>query len=84
MGDRLIISAEATVLSSKRELPMSDDPVDVIKAAIRSAFVTYPKEDDPDWRSPSWIKPQECAHLTKLIMEELEVNGFQIVKKKAA
>jgi hypothetical protein len=41
---------------------MSDDPKDVIEFAIRSAFLCYPKEDDPDWRSPHWIKPKECAH----------------------
>jgi len=40
---------------------MSDDPKDVIEFAIRSAFLYYPKEDDPDWRSPHWIKPKECA-----------------------
>ena len=57
------------------------DPADVIKAAIRSAFVSYPREDDPDWRSPSWIKPQECDHLTSMIMSGLEASGFQIVKK---
>ena len=60
---------------------MLDGSEEVIKAAIRSAFVNYPREDDPDWRGPSWIKPEECAHLTKLIMQELEANGFQIVKK---
>lgn len=31
---------------------MSDDPADAIAAAIRSAFVGYPKEGDSDWRSP--------------------------------
>jgi hypothetical protein len=25
---------------------MPDDPKDVVEAAIRSAFVSYPKEDD--------------------------------------
>ena len=37
----------------KREMQMSDRPKDVIEAAIRSAFTSYPKEDDPDWRSPA-------------------------------
>ena len=61
---------------------MQDNPADVIKAAISSAFVTYPQPGDPDWeRSASWIKPDECAHLVKTIMQELESNGFQIVKK---
>jgi hypothetical protein len=54
----------------------------VIMAAIRSAFESYPKEGDPDWRSPSWIMPDECAHLTRTIIHELETAGFQIVKKQ--
>jgi hypothetical protein len=57
------------------------DPTDAITAAIRSAFVSYPKESDPDWRSPSWIMPEECAHLTRAILRELDARGFQIVKK---
>ncbi|MBR0830737.1 hypothetical protein JQ596_35055 [Bradyrhizobium manausense] len=57
------------------------DPVDAIMAAIHSAFDSYPKEGDPEWRSPSWITPEECAHLTKTILRELEAKGFQIVKK---
>ena len=75
--------------SSARVLPWSGkrapmlDPAEVIGAAIRSAFVIYPKEDDPDWRSPSWIKPEECSHLTAVIMRELEANGFKIVQKVA-
>ena len=60
-------------LAHAREVPMSDDPADVIKDAIRSAFVSYPKEDDPDWRSPSWIMPKECAQLTNVIMRECHV-----------
>ena len=35
----------------------------MIEAAIRLAFDSYPKEDDPDWRSPHWITPKECSHL---------------------
>jgi hypothetical protein len=38
------------------------DPADAIMAAIHSAFDSYPKEGDPDWRSPNWIMPEECAH----------------------
>jgi hypothetical protein len=59
---------------------MSDDPKDAIEFAIRSAFVGYPTEDDPDWRSP-WIKPDECAHLAAAVILELQSRGFQIVKK---
>jgi hypothetical protein len=60
---------------------MSDDPKDVIEAAIRSAFDSYPKEDDPDWKSSHWIAPKECSHLTLAIVLELDAKGFQIVKK---
>jgi hypothetical protein len=58
------------------------DPSDVIMAAIRSAFESYPKEGDPDWRSPSWIMPEECAHLTRVIIRELQAGGFEIVRKQ--
>jgi hypothetical protein len=57
------------------------DPADAIMAAIHSAFDSYPKEGDPDWRSPNWIMPEECAHLTRAIIRGLEAKGFQIVKK---
>lgn len=60
---------------------MSYSPVDVIEAAILSAFTNYPKEDDPDWRSPHWIKPEECTHLAQSIMLELQAKGFEIVRK---
>jgi hypothetical protein len=64
-------------------MQMSDNPVDVIEAAIRSAFTSYPKEDDPDWRSPHWIKPEECAYLAQSILLELQAKGFEIVKRQA-
>jgi hypothetical protein len=64
----------------KLEVPMSDR-ADAIMAAIQSAFDSYPKEGDPDWRSPNWIMPEECAHLTRVIIRELEARGFQIVRK---
>jgi hypothetical protein len=60
---------------------MSDDPKDTIEFAIRSAFVNYPKEDDPDWRSPHWITAKECTYLATAIILELQSKGFQIVKK---
>lgn len=59
------------------------DPEDVIMAAIRSAFESYPKEGDPDWRSPSWIMPEECAHLASVIIRELKAGGYEIVHKQA-
>jgi hypothetical protein len=60
------------------------DPTDVIMQAIRSAFDSYPREGDADWRSPSWIMPEELRHLTKAIIQALDAAGFQIVKKPSA
>jgi hypothetical protein len=62
---------------------MPNDPKDVIEFAIRSAFVSYPKEDEPDWRSPHWITPNECAHLATAVMLELQAKGFEIVRTSA-
>lgn len=62
---------------------MSNAADAVIMAAIRTAFESYPKEGDPDWRSPSWIMPEECAHLTKTIVKALQEAGFQIVEKQS-
>ena len=61
---------------------MSDDAIDTIETAIRLAFVSYPRDDDPDWRSPHWIKPEECAHLAKAILTELKARGFEIVRSR--
>src|SRR5215831_21246255 len=62
---------------------MSNAADSIIGAAIRSAFECYPTEGDPDWRSPSWITPEECAHLTQAIMRALDAAGFQIVQKQS-
>ena len=76
--DRFSVS---DMLSIRMEAKMSD-PRDVIYAAIHSAFVKYPREDDPASHD-HWIQPEESAHLTKVVMAELDANGFQIVKKPA-
>ena len=60
---------------------MSDETTSAIEAGIRSAFTAYSREDDPDWRSATWIKPDECSHLTQCILKELAAKGFEIVKK---
>jgi hypothetical protein len=57
MNDELRARKVSTVQSS-----MWDDPKDVIEAAIRSAFVSYPKDDDRDGRM-CWIAPRECSQL---------------------
>jgi hypothetical protein len=46
---------------------------------VRSAFTNCPKEHDADWRSPHWIKPEECTHLAQGIMLELQAKEFEIV-----
>jgi hypothetical protein len=56
---------------------MTKDPAEIIRAAINSAF-KYPREDDP---RNTRIRPEECAHLTKVIMLKLNANGLQIVNK---
>lgn len=63
---------------------MPNTPDAVIMAAIHTAFETYPKEGDPDWRSPSWIMAEECAHLTRVIMRALDAAGFQIVRMQSS
>jgi hypothetical protein len=60
---------------------MSDEATSAIEAGIRAAFTAYSRDDDPDWRSATWIKPDECSHLTKSILKELADRGFEIVKK---
>jgi hypothetical protein len=60
---------------------MPNEITDAIEAGIRSAFTTYSRDDDPDWRSASWIKPDECSHLATNILKELTARGFEIVKK---
>ena len=60
---------------------MEDDVTSAIEAGIRSAFTAYSRDDDPDWRSATWIKPEECSHLVRSILKELTDRGFEIVKK---
>jgi hypothetical protein len=60
--------------------PMSNDPRDIIYDAFYSALVKYHREGDRAM-SHHWIKPMRSAHLTKVVMLELEANGYQIVKK---
>ena len=49
---------------------MSDEATSAIEAGIRAAFTAYSRDDDPDWRSATWIKPDECSHLAKSILKE--------------
>jgi hypothetical protein len=75
LNDELRARQVSTVQSS-----MWDDPKDVIEAAIRSAFVSYPKDDDRDGRM-CWIAPKECSQLAIGVILGLQAKGFQIVKQ---
>jgi hypothetical protein len=61
---------------------MSDEMMEAIECGIRAAFTTYSRDDDPDWRSMSWIKPDECSHLATSILMELKARGFEVVKAR--
>jgi hypothetical protein len=60
---------------------MPDEATDAIEVGIQAAFTAYSREDDPDWRSAFWMKPEECSHLARSIRRELTARGFEIVKK---
>jgi hypothetical protein len=75
MNDELRARRVSTVQSS-----MWDDPKDVIEAAIRSAFVSYPKNDDLDGRM-YWIAPKDCSQLAIAVILGLQAKGFTIVRQ---
>jgi len=61
---------------------MPGELMEAIECGIRAAFTTYSRDDDPDWRSVSWIKPDECSHLAASILTELKAGGFEVVKAR--
>jgi hypothetical protein len=75
LNDELRARQVSTVQSS-----MWDDPKDVIETAIRSAFVSYPKDDHPDGRM-HWVAPKKCSQLAIAVILGLEANGFTIVRQ---
>jgi hypothetical protein len=72
---------DASLIRHVVEARMPDEATSAIEAGIRSAFTAYSRDDDPDWRSATWIKPEECSHLAMSILKELAARGFEIVKK---
>jgi hypothetical protein len=50
-------------------------------AAIHSAFVSAQRR--ASLRSPNWVMPEKCEHLTRVMLRELETKAFHIVKKTA-
>ena len=75
MNDELRARKVSTVQST-----IWDEPKDVIEAAIRSAFVSYPKDDDPDGKM-CWIAPKECSQLAIAVILGLQAKGFMIVRQ---
>jgi hypothetical protein len=80
LADSKQLLIEMLELIDELERQPISDPREVIYAAFYSAFVRYPKEDDPV-PSTHWIRLVKSAHLTKVVMLELEANGYHIVKK---
>jgi hypothetical protein len=83
LSDHWQVTAPTINTQRQGEASMPNDPRGVIEFAIRSAFVSYPKEDEPDWKSPHWITPKECAHLATAVILELQAKGFEIVRAAA-
>lgn len=63
---------------TKRKIVMLN-PANIISGAIHSAFVKYPRDDDPEW-SHQEISTEDSAYLASLILLELKANGFEIIK----
>jgi hypothetical protein len=54
----------------------------LITNAIHTAFIKYPEGDGGPNLDYNWIPPEQSALITKAILWDLDVGGFQIVKKK--
>ena len=53
----------------------------IVTNAIHTAFVKYPEGDGGPNMDYEWIAPEQSTHVTKAILLELAVHGYQIVKK---
>jgi len=53
----------------------------IVTNAIHTAFIKYPEGDGGPNMDYEWIAPEQSTHVTKAILLELAVNGYQIVKK---
>ena len=63
---------------------MSEHAVEtLITNAIHSAFIKYPEGDGGPNLDYEWIAPDQSAHITKAILQDLAANGYQVVKKEA-
>jgi hypothetical protein len=73
----------AASLGRTLEFPqMSDQAVEIlITNAIHTAFIKYPEGDGGPNLDYEWIAPDQSVHIAKAILQDLAVNGYQIVKK---
>src|ERR1700746_2390124 len=55
---------DASLIRHVVEARMPDEATSAIEAGIRSAFTAYSRDDDPDWRSATWVKAEECSRTT--------------------
>jgi hypothetical protein len=72
---KLLLTKMIKLVCELQEPPVSD-PRDVIYEVFYSAFV----KDHPAARG-HWLEAAQSAHLTKVVMLELEANGFEIRKE---
>jgi hypothetical protein len=78
-----ILFPPAASLDRTLEFPrMSDQAVEIlITNAIHTAFIKYPEGDGGPNLDYEWIAPDQSVHIAKAILQDLAVNGYQIVKK---
>src|SRR5260221_9743958 len=78
-----ILFPPAASLGQTLEFPqMSDQAVEIlITNAIHTAFIKYPEGDGGPNLDYEWIAPDQSVHIAKAILQDLAVNGYQIVKK---
>ena len=61
---------------------MSEQAIEtLITKAIHSAFIKYPEGDGGANLDYEWIAPDQSAHITKAILQDLAGSGYLIVKK---
>ena len=61
---------------------MADQAVEIlITNAIHTAFIKYPEGDGGPNLDYEWIAPDQSVRIAKAILQDLAVNGYQIVRK---
>lgn len=61
---------------------MSDQAVEIlITNAMHTAFIKYPEGDGGSNLEYEWIAPDQSIHIAKAILQDLAVNGYQIVRR---